>query len=58
MKIRIGIAVLACLLFVFGVNQIKECAWGGRGREVMVFKKNMAEYKEIIKQILLYRVKR
>ena len=49
MKIRIGIAVLACLLFVFGVNQIKECA-GGEGAEVMVFKKNMAEYKEIIKQ--------
>ena len=49
MKIRIGIAVLACLLFVFGVKQIKECA-GGEGAEVMVFKKNMAEYKEIIKQ--------
>ena len=49
MKIRIGIAVLACLLFVFGVNQMKECA-GGEGVEVKIFKKNMAEYKEIIKQ--------
>ena len=49
MKIRIGIAVLACLLFVFGVNQIKECA-GGEGAEVKIFKKNMAEFKEIRKQ--------
>jgi hypothetical protein len=57
MKIRIGIAVLACLLFVFGVKQIKECA-GGEGRRLWFSKRTWAEFKEIIKQILLYRVKR
>lgn len=48
MKVRVVLAVFACMMFVFGVNQLKECAGQGGGAKVQTFRNNVAEYKEIM----------